>query len=211
MYLVNKDHINKINQKWKNENRDKHRSINKKWKENNKERCKVVNKIFYLNNTEKLKISRREWYERNKEDKLRKNNEWIIAHPDKVKLYRKKSYKKQQSTVEGKLNSSIGGGIWHSIKHQKGGRKWEDLVGYNVNDLKIHLEKLFLPGMTWDNYGKSWEIDHKVPKSLFKYSTPNDKGFKFIWSLSNLQPLWKTINRRKYNKLNYEYMEMSNG
>ena len=73
-----------------------------------------------------------------------------------------------------------------------------DILGYSANDLIKHLESLFQPGMTWENYGKNgWEIDHVVPDSWFDYKTIKDEDFKKSWSLSNLQPLWSTENRAK--------------
>jgi len=78
------------------------------------------------------------------------------------------------------------------------------MVGYTVQELKSHLENLFQPGMSWENYGK-WEIDHIIPKCFFKFKTTKDVEFKYCWSLNNLQPLWKKDNRSKYTKILYKY------
>ena len=74
-----------------------------------------------------------------------------------------------------------------------------DILYYTVDELKIHLESKFQPGMTWDNYGE-WEIDHVTPDSWFEYNSFEDKGFQESWALENLQPLWKHDNCRKGNK-----------
>lgn len=74
-----------------------------------------------------------------------------------------------------------------------------DVLDYTVDELKTHLESQFKTGMTWDNYGK-WEIDHKKPDSLFKYTSIYDDEFKQCWALNNLQPLWKAENASKGNK-----------
>ena len=63
-----------------------------------------------------------------------------------------------------------------------------------------HLKKQFDDKMTWDNYGK-WHIDHKIPKSHFKYEIAEDPEFKKCWALENLQPLWAIENYRKGDKL----------
>lgn len=39
-----------------------------------------------------------------------------------------------------------------------------EMLGYSDADLKSHLERQFLSGMTWENMGK-WHIDHIVPVS----------------------------------------------
>lgn len=79
-------------------------------------------------------------------------------------------------------------------------KKWEDLTGYKKTDLLAHLEKQFTDRMNWNNYGSYWEIDHIIPKSLFNIENEESNEFKECWSLSNLQPLEKSLNRAKGNR-----------
>ncbi len=73
------------------------------------------------------------------------------------------------------------------------------IVGCSLDDLKRHLESLFTPGMTWDNYGKrGWEIDHVKPVSSFDLTTP--EGIFACWHYTNLQPLWRGENQIKEKK-----------
>ena len=77
----------------------------------------------------------------------------------------------------------------------KKGSAVEDL-GCSIADFKVHLESLFQPGMTWDNYGKKgWEIDHIRPCASFDMSQPDQ--VREAWLLSNLQPLWRFDNGSK--------------
>ncbi len=72
------------------------------------------------------------------------------------------------------------------------------LLGYTAKELKSHLEKLFIDGMSWENYGKEegqWSIDHIKPIS--KHS--KDSTLSEINSLKNLQPLWHKENCSKRN------------
>lgn len=78
-----------------------------------------------------------------------------------------------------------------------------DLVGYNVNELMSHLESMFRNGMTWENYGAYWHIDHVIPASYFKYSNSTEIQFKECWSLNNLQPLLVAENLKKSDSLIY--------
>jgi hypothetical protein len=75
-------------------------------------------------------------------------------------------------------------------------RKWWDVLGYNIDVLRLHLEKHFKDGMTWENYGE-WHIDHVIPVSVFNFQTIDDIDFKKCWSLSNLRPLWAKDNLKK--------------
>lgn len=91
-----------------------------------------------------------------------------------------------------------------SLKGNKNGCHWEDLVDYTLEELKVHIENLFQSGMSWDNYGKyGWHIDHKYPISLFNIESYNCEDFKECWSLENLQPLWAMDNWIKGAKVNY--------
>jgi len=74
-----------------------------------------------------------------------------------------------------------------------------DLLGYTVEDLKLHLETKFDENMTWENYGE-WHIDHKIPRSKLPYDSPLHPNFKLCWSLENLQPLWAVDNLSKGNR-----------
>lgn len=73
-----------------------------------------------------------------------------------------------------------------------------DFVGYDVSNLMARLELNFKPGMTWQNHGKVWHIDHKKPLKYFDYS--DEKQVKLSWLLCNLQPLFALDNLRKNDK-----------
>lgn len=99
-----------------------------------------------------------------------------------------------------RLNQRMSEAIRASLKARgtnKNGYSWRDLVGYSTENLKNHLERQFLKGMSWKNYGTHWHIDHRVPLSSFVFTNQNDSSFKAAWALSNLQPLWAEDNIKK--------------
>ena len=103
-----------------------------------------------------------------------------------------------------RLSNCISRRIRTSLKSDKGGRHWEDLVDYTLEELKAHIENLFQPCMSWDNYGKyGWHIDHKIPVSSFNITSYSCEEFQKCWSLENLQPLWAVDNWSKGAKINY--------
>lgn len=76
-----------------------------------------------------------------------------------------------------------------------------DLLGCSIEFLKIHLQNNFDDKMSWNNYGKYWEIDHIKPVSWFEdLSNYQQQSECFNWK--NLQPLEKIENIRKGNKYN---------
>ena len=71
------------------------------------------------------------------------------------------------------------------------------LVGCSIHELKAHIEKQFLPGMTWANRSK-WHVDHIRPCASFDLFDPAQQAACFHFS--NLQPLWAADNIRKSDK-----------
>ena len=171
------------------------------WVEKNRDKIRKWALDFYYRNQEKRKQYSKQWA-KNNPDKNRKivkrtrakNRDW----------YRKYAIKYYQEVLKFnpmyKLNRGISEGINDSLRGNKNGRHWEDLVGYKLNDLKKHLEKQFTNGMSWDNYGQ-WHIDHRIPISAFNFKNYRDIDFHKCWSLDNLQPLWSIDNLKKYNKI----------
>ena len=72
------------------------------------------------------------------------------------------------------------------------------MVSFSLAELTAHLERLFQPGMTWDNYGNGgWNIDHIIPVRAFNFTSYRDIDFQRCWALENLQPLWEKDNFTK--------------
>ena len=99
------------------------------------------------------------------------------------------------SRIRRGINSCLGVG-------QKAQRSWERLVGYDYVQLKTHLEKQFLPGMSWENRSL-WHIDHIRPVASFTITSADCEDFKDCWTLNNLQPLWARDNLVKQDKILY--------
>jgi hypothetical protein len=74
------------------------------------------------------------------------------------------------------------------------------LTGCSINELRLHLESMFQPGMNWANHSRNgWHIDHIKPCASFDLSDPKQQQECFHYS--NLRPLWAEDNIRKSNKL----------
>jgi len=176
------------------------RERRKRYTLNNKEKIKQKNKEYYQKNKELMKEKSRIFKQNNKEHYQKYFREY--AHTNKKQL-QKYQVDRRKNNIVHRLNHNISCSMSHCLKLNKLSKKnshWEDVVGYTAQDLKEHIEKLFLPGMSWDNYGE-WHIDHIIPKSFFVYTSTNDVEFKYCWSLLNLQPLWAKDNLEKHDKL----------
>ncbi len=81
---------------------------------------------------------------------------------------------------------------------KKRGVTYEDIIGCDVIVLKEHLEKQFIDGMSWSNYGE-WEVDHIIPLGISENQEVYEKSSHYM----NTQPLFMKDNRDKSNKLDY--------
>jgi hypothetical protein len=182
---ANLEHLLENARKWKKDNHERHLYCSRKWRINNQERHGENVRCWAKNNPDKVKAAQKKFY---------KNN------PDKIRAWTRKTSAKLRSTPSGKLKRNMSITMCLALKGRKAGRHWESLVGYNLNDLKGHLEKLFKPGMTWDNYGLGgWEVDHILPIASFNFE--NSEDIEKCWAFKNLQPLWSLENKSKGKKI----------
>lgn len=76
------------------------------------------------------------------------------------------------------------------------------LLGCSIKFLWNHLEKQFQPGMTRENYGPVWHVDHIRPCSIFDLSDPREQRRCFNWR--NLQPMFEIENLQKSNSYKFD-------
>jgi len=68
------------------------------------------------------------------------------------------------------------------------------MLGYTPEQLRVHIEHLWQPGMSWENYGyRGWHIDHIRPITKW----PLDAKPADVNALVNLQPMWWLDNLHK--------------
>lgn len=73
------------------------------------------------------------------------------------------------------------------------------LTGATIEELRLHIERMFKRGMSWRNYGAVWHIDHIIPCSKFDLTDPRQRAICFNYL--NLRPCWATENMRKSNRI----------
>jgi len=191
-----REEINRRDREKRLLNPEKYKAYAKKGYEKNKEKIKETVRKYRTANPEKISAAKKLWVPKNPEKYKETRKKWRKENPEKVKATRKR----HELTIGYKINHSMRRSIGLSIKGNKNGRKWEDLVGFTFAQFKKHMEKQFTDGMTWENHG-AWHIDHILPKSKFNFEKPEDEDFKKCWALKNLQPLWAVENLKKHAKL----------
>lgn len=74
-------------------------------------------------------------------------------------------------------------------------------LGCTREKLIQHIESQFKPGMSWDNYGPEWNLDHIIPVSHVNLNKPQD--LRMVSHYLNLRPLWKKKNSGRGNSIGF--------
>jgi hypothetical protein len=115
----------------------------------------------------------------------------------------KRYYKRMAEEPEYRITFALRARLTNAVREQntsKRGRTFE-LVGCSASELKKYLELLFLPGMSWDNYGKGenkWCMDHIIPCVYFDLTKLEEQ--KKCFHYTNIRPLWWIDNVAKNSK-----------
>lgn len=184
----NPDKVREYQKKWElNCDKEKLKEYKKKWSEENKDKIKKLQSIYRQENKDKIRESKRKWRENNKD----KDNETT------------RNYLNNRRKVDPlfKLKENIGCLIRISIKNNgyKKTSKTNTILGTDYETFKKHLEGLWEPWMSWDNYGKykkdtfnyGWDIDHIIPTS----SAKTEEEVLKLNHYTNLKPLCSKVNR----------------
>lgn len=189
----------------RNECKECVKDIQKKYKnvEGFKEKQKEYDKMTYEKNKDKILKRKKEYHIENKQEILKKKAEYRSIPENKernrqyIKQYKvenkDKYYKYRRDNPHYIAWRSV---LYSTLKRLNTSKQGHtiDMLGYSAIDLKEHLEKQFLEGMTWDNHGV-WHIDHKKPVTSFD----SNADMRVVCALDNLQPLWAEDNLRKKN------------
>lgn len=182
----------------------------------------------YLEDNKELLKERRK--ERNSRDEIKKkqleyakhyritNKDKIDANKDKYKEYMKNYYIKNkdklreqkhiydknrmETDINYRVTKNLRGRVRSALKNNWKSANTMELIGCDIETLKMHIEAEFDDKMSWDNYGSYWHIDHIKPCASFNMSDPEQQKLCFNWS--NLQPLEAVENLKKGAKINWK-------
>lgn len=153
-------------------------------------------------NLEKRRLSYERYWTKNRVKKLKYLQEYHKKNRVKEQEQRKSRWTRD---FDYRLKIAQGTRIRLALRrtnHRKTCRTIQ-LLGCGIPELRVHLEKQFRPGMSWENYGPIWHIDHIRPCASFDLSDPKQQ--KLCFHFSNLQPLFAVENRRKSDSYPIKY------
>ncbi len=199
-YETNKEKIKEYKKQHWEHNKDKI----KQYREKNKEHYKQYREI----NKDKILAYKQKWVSENQEHVVSQRQDYYQRN--KLEIYKWVNNRKKNNPSF-KIRCNLSCRIYLSLKHQsiKKQNNTTKLVGCTIDELKIHLEKQFKEGMTWENQGiKGWCIDHIIPCILFDLTKEGEQLKCFNYR--NLRPCWKIENIIKADKLDYDLIEKHN-
>jgi hypothetical protein len=142
--------------------------------------------------------------DKHRRDSARRRREWRVKNIEKAReIDRRLDFKRKpqkrlweqqyrRTNISFRIAKNLRARIRKLLRGQ--GRAPHPL-GCSGKDLMLYLESKFEPGMSWENYGSVWHVDHIVPCSVFDLSRPDHQTACFHFS--NLQPLFAVENIRK--------------
>ena len=189
--------------RWKAENPDKVRVMEVARNERVKEQRRT-DPTF----REQCNKRARRWRERRKDDpayreaRNESSRKWHAKNKNRQNAYKRRlNAQRRKTDINFKIRNNIRRRINLALKEGKKGGRALTALGCSIDALRRHIEKQFLPGMTWDNWGRGWNgarewhLDHIKPLSSFDLSDPEQ--FSIACHHTNLKPLWAADNIAK--------------
>lgn len=78
-----------------------------------------------------------------------------------------------------------------------------EYLGADVGFVRSWIENMFIEGMSWDNYGKTWAVDHIVPYRCFDVF--NEYELLICWNYRNLMPILNADNLKKQGNVFFAF------
>lgn len=177
---------------------------NKKYRTTHKIEIKKHLQKYHQIHKNKINLQHRKYYQKNKEQVLQRQKNYYKLNREKI-LNRQNEYRKirRKTDINFKIVNNLRGRIYAVLKRNRKSKHTLELLGCSIKQLKQHLEKQFVRGMSWSNYGyRGWHIDHIKPCCKFNLRKKSEQLKCFNYT--NLQPLWAKENLKKHNKINGE-------
>lgn len=89
------------------------------------------------------------------------------------------------------------------ITWKSSGNFVKDKLGADIGFVREWISAMFMNGMTWENYGSVWVIDHIVPFRMFDIF--NEEDLKVCWNYRNLQPILSEDNLKKQGNVFFAF------
>lgn len=163
----------------------------REYRKTHREQIAARKREHYVKNREPVVAYQREYYETHREQIAARKREYCAKNRERLTEYFRQKFASDPAyrlgvNLRSRLNVAVRNGY-------RAGSAVRDL-GCSIEEFKAYIEGLFLPGMSWDNWGE-WHLDHIEPLASFDLS--DREQFLAACHFTNLQPLWAADNIRK--------------
>jgi hypothetical protein len=152
---------------------------------------------------EKYKHASKKWESSHRDKSKERKLRWNKRNTESVRQQKQRWKKRaRQDNADFRVRENLRTRLWYAIKgNAKAGSAVRDM-GCTIDQFWEHMEPQFQPGMTRENMGTAWEIDHIFP--LVKADLGDRVEFLAANNWRNLQPLTPTQNREKGDTVTLE-------
>ena len=225
--MKNKEKVKAYNEKYRLTHREEAKAYSKEYRRTHTVKVRAYNREYYTRNRQKTIDRATEYWRTHKKEINARERARYATHPEVRKAekdYRKahqeefdiymrayraahrdeirkshSNYTMVRRKVD--LNFRIAANLRTRLnlamkRNQQAGSAVRDL-GITILEFRDYIERLWKPGMAWENYG-TWHLDHVRPLSSFDLT--DRKQFLLAAHYTNYQPLWAHENIVKRNK-----------
>lgn len=185
-----------------NKNKKKELKINDPDKYNEQLiKAAIRDKIYYDENKNVINEKNNKYYEANKLNVYEQRKKFRTENPQNARDQRKRFMSNP--------NNLLAQSLRRRVRTLLGtGKRAPELLGCTADEFKSWIQFNFdidsIKGMTFENYGKIWELDHVMPCSKFNLEIEESKLECFNWK--NIAPILVSENRIKNNRVDENHI-----
>lgn len=194
--LANPGPYKEARRAWNSKNVELRRTLNRQKYLKKKWYYKTMSAVWAKENPEETRAHYKNYRDRHREKHLAR-----ARQRDRFRQPARTAYVRDRAATDSefKVLRLLRTRLYSALQGTRKSAKTTDLIGCPVSDLLVHLEAKFRPGMTWENYGPVWHVDHIRPCASFDLTDPAQQ--RECFHFSNLQPLFAAENLAKGSRV----------
>lgn len=200
---ANKEKVAESQRKWRAKNPDYAKDYQQS------EKRKEYQKQYYKQHSNAYKDRKKQWRKDHPEQEAQARKAYIEKNKKEINKYHSLwKAKKRETDIYYKLKENTSRRIRYELNTLLKGKKTKRTTAYigcTIDALKTHLEKQFTDGITWENYGSIWHIDHIIPCATWNLADEFENNC--CWNYRNLQPMLASVNQSKHDNHSQEEKE----
>jgi len=184
-----------FSRQWYQANKKRAAEQSKSSRERNASNITEATKLYRQKNRERIRIWMKNWKSRNRQHVSEYSKNYCKTNRTRLSKYVKE---KAKNDIQYRLSRQLRSRFADAVRGRQRSASAVSNLSCTIEEFKSYLSSLWLPGMSWENWGRGpgkWHIDHVRPLGGFDLTSPDQQ--KIACHYTNLQPLWEEDNLRK--------------